>query len=137
MEITNNPLEEDINKVSESVRDHNFDFMEDDFCKLSVFERDTNGNVIAGLIATTYWERLDIKYLWVSPEYRGKGLSIKLLLSAENEAVDRGCKFSQVDTFDFQALGLYLKLDYIVFGELKGFKNDHKRYYLQKPLAKI
>jgi len=135
VEITNSPREEDINKVCESVREHNLDFMENDFCQLAVFERDATGNVIAGLVAKTYWERLDITYLWVSHECRGKGLSKKLLLLAENEALDRGCKFSQVDTFDFQALGLYQKLGYTIFGELAGYKNDHKRFYLQKMLT--
>ena len=134
LEITDDPREEDINRISESVRDHNLDFMVNDFCKLAVFERDSTGNVIAGLVATTYWERLDIKYLWVSLEYRGHGVSRKLLVLAENEAIKRGCKFSQVDTFDFQALGLYLKLEYTVFGELEGYANGHKRFYLHKKL---
>ena len=135
LEITSSPKQEDVQKISDSVREHNLDFMPNDFSELAIFERDSTGNVIAGLTATTYWDRLDIRYLWVSPEHRGNGLSKKLLLSAESEAIHRGCKFSQVDTFDFQALGLYLKLEYSIFGELDGYDNDHKRFYLHKKLT--
>ena len=137
LEVTSSPRQEDIQYISDSVRDHNLNFMPNDFCDLAVFERDSTGTVIAGLIATTYWERLDIRYLWVLSEHRGDGLSKELLLSAEREAVCRGCKFSQVDTFDFQALGLYLKVGYSIFGELDGYENEHKRFYLHKKLAEI
>jgi len=137
LQVTNEATQEDISKVSDAVRMHNIDFMPDDFCELAVFERDANGIVIAGLIATTYWKRLDIKYLWVDPAFRGNGLSKALLLAAEGEAIQRGCQSSQIDTFDFQALGLYLKMGYQVFGELTGYENGHKRFYLQKPLLAI
>ena len=60
MEITSSPKQEDVQKISELVREHNLDFMPNDFCELAVFERDSTGNVIAGLTAATYWERLDI-----------------------------------------------------------------------------
>jgi len=137
LQVTNKATQEDISKVSDAVRMHNIDFMPDDFCELAVFERDADGIVIAGLIATTYWNRLDIKYLWVDSAFRGNGLSKALLLAAEDEAIQRGCQSSQVDTFDFQALGLYLKMGYQVFGELTGYENGHKRFYLQKPLLAI
>jgi len=137
LQITSTPREADLNKVCESVREHNLDFMVNDFCPLAVFERDATGNVIAGLIATTYWVRLDIKYLWVSPVYRGHGVAKKLLLLAENAALSRGCQFSQVDTFDFQALGFYQQRDYRIFGERSGYQNAYKRHYLHKTLTDI
>jgi len=137
LEITDSPQSNDLSRVSDGVRAHNIDFMPNDFRELAIFARDSTGNIIAGLTATTYWQRLDIKYLWVDPACRGSGISKALLLSAENEALQRGCQFSQVDTFDFQALGLYQKMGYQVFGELVGYENGHKRFYLQKPLLAI
>ncbi|QUM76716.1 GNAT family N-acetyltransferase [Moritella sp. 24] len=135
MDISSTPRQEDLNKISRAVREHNLEFMPNDFCDLAVLERDSSENIIAGLTATTYWDRLDIAYLWVSPEYRGNGLSKKLLLAAEKEAINRGCRFSQLDTFDFQALGLYLKLGYKEYGKLSGYNNGYKRFYLQKELS--
>ena len=75
VEITKTPKQEDVNKISQFVREHNLNFMVDDFCELAVFGKYPTGNIIVGLVATTYWERLDVKYLWVSPECRGVGLS--------------------------------------------------------------
>lgn len=137
MQVTSEPSPQDVKRVSDAVRSHNIAFMPDDFCELSVFEKDVTGNIIAGLVASTYWKRLDIRYLWVDVEHRGNGLSSQLLMVAENEAIRRGCRYAQVDTFDFQALGLYLKQGYQVFGELDGYENNHKRSYLQKLLVVI
>ena len=108
--------------------------MPNDFIELAVFERDSQGVLIAGLTAKTYWERLDIDYLWVSSEHRGKGIARELLLKAEEEAIHRGCKYAQLDTFDFQAKEFYEKLGYEIFGKLDGYKNGHKRFYLNKCL---
>jgi len=134
MEITNSPSQAATQLIKDSVRKHNLEYMPNDFCELSVFERDSEGNIIGGLTALTYWQKLDINYLWVSPQHRGLGLAKALLIAAENEAVQRGCTSSQLDTFDFQALEFYLKMGYEVFGELTGFQNGHKRYYLTKAL---
>ncbi|QUM80731.1 GNAT family N-acetyltransferase [Moritella sp. 5] len=134
MEITDNPKEEDIRIISSNVRHYNLEFMPNDFSELAVFERDIQGVLIAGLTAKTYWERLDIDYLWVSSEHRGKGIARELLLKAEEEAIHRGCKYAQLDTFDFQAKEFYEKLGYEIFGKLDGYKNGHKRFYLKKCL---
>ena len=135
MEITSKPHQEDIELIRRSVRQHNRQYMPNDFCDLAVFERDSDGNVIGGLTAVTYWGRLEIGYLWVSSQHRGNGLARALLEAAENEACRRGCISSQLDTFDFQALDFYLKQGYEVFGELEGFQNNHRRYYLTKELS--
>lgn len=137
MEITSTPEQDDLELISNSVRMYNLEHMPNDFCELAVFERDSDRNIIAGLTAVTYWQRLDIHYLWVSPQNRGLGLAKAVLLAAENEARQRGCISSQLDTFDFQALNFYLKLGYEIFGESTGFQNDHKRYYLIKALSGI
>lgn len=135
MEITNRPKQEDVQLISSSVRTHNLEHMPNDFCDLAVFKRNSDRNIIGGLTAVTYWQKLDIHYLWVSPQHRGLGLAKALLLAAENEARQRGCISSQLDTFDFQAPNFYLKLGYEIFGELAGFHDDCKRYYLSKPLS--
>ena len=94
MEVTNRPSQAATQLIKDSVREHNLEYMPNDFCELSVFERDSEGNIIGGLTALTYWQRLDISYLWVSPQHRGLGLAKALLIAAENEAVQRGCASS-------------------------------------------
>ena len=132
MEITESPSEDEVQFIQQQVRGHNFTFLPNDRRSLAVFERDETGNIIAGLTATTYWERLDIHFLWVCQKHRNKGLATNLLQMAEREALSRGCRISQVDTFSFQALPLYQKLGYTVFGSTGNFPDAHIRYYLSK-----
>jgi hypothetical protein len=58
-----------------------------------------------------------------------------LMLTAEEEAITRGCSGSTLDTFSFQALDFYNKLGYRTFGTLSGYNGKHQRHYLQKSLC--
>ncbi len=53
---------------------------------------------------------------------------------AETEAKRRGCIYSMLDTYEFQALGFYLKQGYTKFGQLEGYCEKYERYYLKKKL---
>ncbi|ASV34461.1 GNAT family N-acetyltransferase [Candidatus Hamiltonella defensa] len=74
-----------------------------------------------------YWK-------WVNEQRRTKGFGKQLMETAEKEAVNRGCHFAYVDTFDFQAQGFYHKLGYSEYGKLSGFVHKYTRYFLSKQL---
>lgn len=94
-----------------------------------------NGEVVAGILADIYcWNILHIGILWVKEEYRGKGYGSALIKHAEDIAIKNGCKLAHLDTFDFQARGLYEKLGYTVFGVLEDCPEGHCRYYMSKKL---
>ncbi|PHM45113.1 hypothetical protein Xmau_01321 [Xenorhabdus mauleonii] len=97
---------------------------------------DEYGRIIAGLVSRTFWESLEIQYLWVSEEYRKKGLGKQLILQAEKEALNRSCHMAYVDTYGFQAKGFYEKLGYKVYGVLEGYAHHHTRFYLTKQFSK-
>ena len=97
--------------------------------------RDRNRQVVGGLFAWTYWNWLEVKYLWVKEELRGKGYGSKLVFAAEKEAIQRGCESAFLDTFSFQALNFYKKLGYSIFGILEDFLGQHQRYFLKKSLT--
>ena len=91
--------------------------------------------VVAGILAETYcWNILYIDILWVKEEYRHMGYGSALLKEVEEQAKEMGCKLVHLDTFDFQAKGLYEKLGYTVFGTLEDCPEGHNRYYLSKKL---
>ena len=69
------------------------------------------------------------------PERRGLGHGRHLLLSAEQEALTRGCEGAVLDTFSFQAPDFYRKLGYAIFGQLDDFPSPHRRYFLTKRLS--
>lgn len=78
---------------------------------------------------------LSIDILWVDAKYRKRGYATQLLLTLEEAARNLGSHLSQVDTFDFQALGFYEKNGYKIFGVLEDCPCvGNKRYYLQKKL---
>jgi GNAT superfamily N-acetyltransferase len=135
IETTDAPHPDDEAFVIAQTRAYNEAFTTTDVRPLCSFVRSADGRVVGGLSAKTYWHCLDIGFLWVDESHRGTGLGRRLVLAAEAEAVQRGCRFSLVDTFSFQARPFYERLGYQPFGELSGFDRGHVRHYLSKRLA--
>jgi GNAT superfamily N-acetyltransferase len=133
-EIPNNPNEEVDDYIIAKTREHNDHFVPNDYAPLSVYCRDDDGSIVGGLTGKTYWNYLDIEFLWVEESLRKQGLGEKIINLAEKEAIRRGCKYSTLDTYEFQALGFYQKQGYEQFGQLDGFCDKYERYYLRKKL---
>ena len=110
-------------------------FMQDPpFLSINKCIRDS-GKVVGGILAQIYcWNILYIDVLWVQNEHRNNGYASALVSDIENTARKMGCKICHLDTFDFQAKGLYEKLGYTVFGILKDCPEGHNRYYMSKNL---
>jgi ribosomal protein S18 acetylase RimI-like enzyme len=103
---------------------------------LNIFIRDESNALVAGLLGYTIWNWLSIDFLWVAESLRGQRVGESLVQQAESEALIRGCKLAQVDTFSFQAPGFYKKMGYQIFGELEHFPTEeHSRHYLFKRLS--
>lgn len=109
-------------------------FVPNDFEPLSVYCRDEDDEIIGGLIGKTYWDYLDIEFLWVDEVVRGNGVSARIMAMAGQEAKSRGCGVSMLDTYEFQALGFYMKQGYNQFGRLDKYCGKYERYYLKKNL---
>ena len=134
-EVTSSPRQEDEEFVIAQTRLFNSEFTERDVKSLCVFARSQDGEIIGGLSGKTYWQYLEISFLWVSESHRSSGHATHLMELAEAEAVNRGCTQALLDTFSFQALGFYLGLGYKEFGQLQGFAGKHARHYLHKALG--
>ncbi|ERJ83291.1 acetyltransferase, GNAT family [Peptostreptococcaceae bacterium oral taxon 113 str. W5053] len=70
---------------------------------LNIYVEDEQGNLIAGMVAETFGNWLEIKYFYVNEDLRGQGVGSEILHRAEEEAGKRKCKYSFVNTFNFQA----------------------------------
>lgn len=134
LEITSTPRVEDEEFVIAKTREYNRNFAENDLKSLCVFVRDDAGEIVGGLTGRTYWQYLDIAYLWVAERHRSRGYATKIMDAAESEALRRGCRRAFLDTLSFQALGFYQKRGYAEFGRLSGFSGKHERHYLWKRL---
>ena len=101
---------------------------------LNLYLEDEKGNLMAGLVAETFGNWLEIEYLFVKEELRGQGIGSKLLKRAENEAKNRNCRFSFVNTYQFQAPDFYLSHGYKEVFTLQDYPYTGQRYYYQKDL---
>lgn len=75
--------------------------------------RDDDGAQIGAIAGHTWGRVAEIKQLWVDAAWRGRGFGLALLDAALAEARARGCRQVFLQSYDFQAPGLY---------ERRGFK---------------
>jgi ribosomal protein S18 acetylase RimI-like enzyme len=104
-----------------------------DHCVLTISARGDDKKIIGGLIAQLLWKWMHVDRLWVDESHRRKGIGRQLLVAAENEAQNRGCLYSYLNTFDFQARGFYEKHGYSVYAVQENFPVGHKNFLMSKP----
>ena len=101
---------------------------------LNLYVEDDSGELLAGLVAETFGNWLEIEYLFVKEELRGLGIGSRLLQQAETEAKNRNCRFAFVNTYQFQAPDFYKKHGYKEVFALKDYPYTGERYYYTKEL---
>ena len=101
---------------------------------LNLYIEDEQGQLLAGLVAETFGNWLEIEYLFVKEHLRGQGIGSQLLQQAESEAKKRNCRFAFVNTYQFQAPAFYQKHDYQEVFTLKDYPCTGQRHYYQKDL---
>ena len=101
---------------------------------LNLYVEDDSGQVMAGLVAETFGNWLEIEYLFVKEDLRGQGIGSQLLQQAESEAKKKNCRFAFVNTYQFQAPSFYQKHSYKEVFTLKDYPYTGQRHYYQKEL---
>ena len=101
---------------------------------LNLYVEDNRGEVLAGLVAETFGNWLEIEYLFVKEDLRGQGIGSQLLQRAESEAKKRNCRYVFVNTYQFQAPAFYQKHGYKEVFTLKDYPCTGQRHYYQKDL---
>lgn len=94
--------------------------------------RDSDDEVLGGLLGQIWGGWLHITTLWVSEAARGNGYARKLMGAAEDYAKKRDCRGAYLETFSFQARPLYEKLGYVVVGQVDDFPPGHTHFFLKK-----
>ena len=101
---------------------------------LNLYVENDHGQLMAGLVAETFGNWLEIEYLFVKEDLRGQGIGSQLLKQAESEAKKRNCRFAFVNTYQFQAPAFYQKHGYKEVFTLKDYPYTGQRHYYQKDL---
>jgi len=80
------------------------------------------------------WHWLTIDLMWVDPALRGTGLGRALLTSVEDRARERGCRWSKLNTWEFQAPEFYETCGYEVYGREVDYPPGHVNHLMRKDL---
>ena len=135
IEYIDNPKQNDIEIISESLFQYNCrEVGVNDYKQIAFFLKNEKEIIVGGIIGWTRWGMAHIDNLWIEEMHRGKGYGLQLLKCAEAVALERGCTFVDLDTFDFQAPIFYLKHGYREMFVLDGFGNGNKKYFMKKNL---
>jgi GNAT superfamily N-acetyltransferase len=135
IQVTDQPAETDWLWLEDSINQFNIQLTGyHDYRPLTIFIRDLEGAIIAGLTAFTWGGTLRILVLWVHENWRRQGLGIRLLAVAEQEARTRGCKQAIVETHSFQAPEFYPQRGYSACGLTDDYPVGHQYIAFQKLL---
>jgi ribosomal protein S18 acetylase RimI-like enzyme len=99
---------------------------------LEILIRNAGGEIVGGLIASTYWGWLEVDTLWIADGLRQNGYGRKLLRMAEVVARARCCAHVMLTTYSFQARGFYEKEGYRVVGEMADYPPGSSYYWMRK-----
>lgn len=130
------PKEADIQFILNHLIEYNLSHIElNEIKPLVIFVNDESSKKIGGIAAKTHGNWLEVSFLWVDEKSRGQKIGSKLLEEVETEALKRGCKYSFLNTFSFQAKDFYLKLGYKEVFTLDEYPVTSKRHYFVKQLG--
>jgi len=108
---------------------------ENDALPLNIFAFNPGGQVVGGLFAETQFHWLKISIVAVHASSRGHGIGTCLLQRAEMIAVERDCRYSFLDTMEYQAPRFYERLGYSIAGKLPDWdSHGHAKFFLTKTL---
>jgi GNAT superfamily N-acetyltransferase len=99
----------------------------------TVVLRDGDGGLRGGAHGVVRMGAVEIRSVWLDGDLRGRGFGAKIIHAAEREARRLGARAALLDSYEFQALGLYEKLGYQPFGTFT-YPDGMKRVYLSKAL---
>lgn len=135
MIITESPTDVDEQFLYAQLNQYNDQYRTKDGKLISIYIKDANGKIVAGLSGLTFLTWLQVDVLWVNEMERGKNIGSELLAKAECIAIDRDCIGVNIETYSYQAYDFYLKQGYTEFGRLTGY-GPHTRHFLKKMFTK-
>ncbi len=134
LNIESRPAAADIDKIGNALDAYNREFLgETGYSRMGLFVRDGGGEIMAGLVGSTYAGWLFVADLWVHADFRRRGIGSQLLAAAEHRAAELGCHSAMLDTFSFQGPAFYPRFGYQLYGALD-YPPNHRRFFLWKPL---
>lgn len=98
------------------------------------FHIEEEGRIIAGIVAGSSFETLEVEFLFVDEDHRGRGHGRALLRCAEEAARADGLKQVLLNTYSFQAPGFYKKEGYQLLFRIENAFGEISQYFFRKEL---
>lgn len=124
--------ERDNEDVHQMLRRYNRRFLRD-IADYSFHIRE-NGDLVAGIVAASVMDTLEVEFLFVREDCRGRGLGGRLLAYAEDRAREAGVKRVLLNTYSFQAPGFYRKHGYAPLFAIEPCYGEFSQYFFAKRL---
>lgn len=80
----------------------------------------------------------EIKRVFVRPDYRGQGISRRIMDYLEQHLVERGIPLARLETgiHQTEAIGLYRKIGYVTCGSFGDYRDDPLSLFMEKRLTR-
>lgn len=124
---------EENQEIHRRLRLYNRKFMRD--LKDYNFHISDRGQIVAGIVAGSVFDTLEVEFLFVEEAYRGQGLGSSLLEHAERLAREDGMKRVLLNTYSFQAPDFYKAAGYRQLLEIAPCFGEFSQYYFMKELT--
>jgi ribosomal protein S18 acetylase RimI-like enzyme len=102
---------------------------------LSVCLYDAEGNIVGGATGVTCWGICELTNLGIDKRFRRQGWGRKLMDAVEETARERGCRYIQTNTMNFQAIDFYRHIGFFVQAELTDASGQYTRYFIAKEVT--
>ncbi len=124
--------EEESAFIRQSLQEYNARYMQDlsDYH----FHIADNGQIIAGIVAERVFDTLEVDFLFVDSQYRGKGYGRMLLTHVERLARQQRLKRVLLNTYSFQAPEFYRKMGYTQLFCISPAFASYDQIYFEKHL---
>ena len=127
--------EEIKNHIHQCLQTYNSIYMNDhqDFS----FHVEENNTVIAGVVAESVSDTIEISYLYVEEKHRNKGLGSLLLSTLEDKGRKAGIKRILLNTYSFQAPEFYKRCGYKQLIEINPCFEKYSQFYFIKIIETV
>ncbi len=98
------------------------------------FHMEEDGVVVAGVVASSVFDTLEVEYLFVEEAVRGRGYGAALLRRAEESARAYGLRRVLLNTYSFQAPAFYRKQGYREISRIEPCFGAVNQYFFEKML---
>lgn len=123
---------EDNDTIHRALQQYNAQYMRD-FREYS-FHISEKGKIVAGIVAESTFDTLEVEFLFVEESCRGKGYGCLLLSHVEELARRDGLKRVLLNTYSFQAPGFYKALGYTQLLEINPCFGKYSQFFFLKEL---